>query len=119
VNLSLKQALEFGAKYSAERLSLKEDFLEIWLKILFPDEAKKVENTLLSIGLNSLCDNVIICLNRAAEDAENIYFKRTASELLADKFRPIINHSLNKVGATCYWTDVTTTYNRGPIVKTN
>jgi hypothetical protein len=119
VNLSLKQALEFGANYSAERLSLKEGFLEIWQKILFPDEAKKVENTLRSIGLNSLCDNVIPCLNKAAKDTENMYFKLKASDLLADKFRPIINHSLNKVGATCYWTYVTTTYDRGKLVKTN
>ena len=70
MNLGLKQALEFGTNYSADRLSAKDGFLgNVAIKILFPDEAKKVENTLRSIGLNSLCDNVILSLNRAAEDA--------------------------------------------------
>lgn len=148
MNLGLKQALEFGTNYSADRLSAKDGFLgNVAIKILFPDEAKKVENTLRSIGLNSLCDNVILSLNRAAEDAAieakpifvaaikqmsfqdvtNIllgqqdaattYFKRTTNNLLADKFRPIINSSLNKVGATKYWTDVTSNYNKIPLVK--
>ena len=36
---------------------------------------------------------------------------------MADKFRPIINSSLNKVGATKYWTDVTSNYNKIPLVK--
>jgi hypothetical protein len=70
MSLGLKQALEFGTNYSAERLSVKDGFFgNLAVKILFPDEARKVENTLRSIGLNSLCDNVILSLNRAAEDA--------------------------------------------------
>jgi hypothetical protein len=148
MSLGLKQALEFGTNYSADRLSTKDGFLgNIAIKILFPDEAKKVENTLRSIGLNNLCDNVILSLNRAAEDAAieakpifvaaikqmsfqdvtNIllgrqdaattYFKLNTSGLLAGKFRPIINSSLNKVGATKYWTDVTSNYNKIPLVK--
>jgi hypothetical protein len=148
MSLGLKQALEFGTNYSAERLSVKDGFFgNLAVKILFPDEARKVENTLRSIGLNSLCDNVILSLNRAAEDAAieakpifvaaikqmsfqdvtnillgqqdaaTLYFKRTTSNLLADKFRPIINNSLSKVGATRYWTDVISTYNKVPLVK--
>lgn len=148
MSLGLKQALEYGTNYSAERLSAKDGFLgNLAVKILFPEEARKVENTLRSIGLNQLCDNVIISLNRAAEDAAQeakpifiaaikqmsfqdvtnillgqqnaatLYFKRTTSDVLADKFRPIINTSINKVGATRYWADVTSRYNKIPLVK--
>lgn len=148
INLGLKQALEFGANYSADRLSAKDGYLgNLAVKILMPPEAQKVENTLRSLGLNSLCDNVIMSLNRAAEDAAiqakpifvnaikqmsfqdvtnillgqqdaaTMYFKRTTSIALADKFRPSINNSLSKVGATRYWGDLTNTYNRIPLVK--
>ncbi len=148
INLGLKQALEFGTNYSADRLSAKDGFLgNLAVKILMPPEAQKVEKTLRSLGLNSLCDNVITSLNRAAEDAAiqakpifvnaikqmsftdvtnillgqqdaaTMYFKRTTSIALADKFRPSINNSLSKVGATRYWGDLTNTYNKIPLVK--
>lgn len=148
MNLGLKQALEFGTNYSTERLSAKDGFLgNLAIKILFPEEARKVENTLRAVGLNSLCDNLIMSLNRAAEDAAiqakpifvnaikqmsfqdvtnillgqedaaTLYFKRTTSIALADKFRPVISNSLSKVGAAKYWGDVTSNYNRIPLVK--
>lgn len=148
ISLGLKQALEFGTNYSTQRLSAKDGYLgNLAVKIFFPEEAKKVENALRAIGLNSLCDNVITSLNRAAEDAAQeakpifvnaikqmsfqdvtgillgqqdaatLYFKRTTSVALADKFRPIISNSLSKVGATKYWGDVTKTYNKLPLVK--
>lgn len=148
INLGLKQALEFGTNYSAERLSTKDGYLgNLAVKIMMPPEAQKVENTLRSLGLNTLCDNVITSLNRAAEDAAiqakpifvnaikqmsfqdvtnillgqqdaaTMYFKRTTSIALADKFRPSITTSLSKVGATRYWGDLTSTYNKIPLVK--
>ncbi|WP_017258015.1 DUF4197 domain-containing protein [Pedobacter arcticus] len=148
MSLGLKQALEFGTNYSTERLSAKDGYLgNLAVKIFFPEEAKKVENALRAIGLNSLCDNVITSLNRAAEDAAQqakpifvnaikqmtfqdvtnillgqqdvatLYFKRTTSATLASKFSPIISNSLSKVGATKYWGDATSAYNRLPLVK--
>jgi hypothetical protein len=39
------------------------------VKILFPPEAQKVEKTIRNLGLNSLADQVILSLNKAAEDA--------------------------------------------------
>lgn len=144
----LKQALEIGTTQGAERLSAKDGFLgNMAVKILFPPEAAKVENTLRSLGLNALCDNVIISLNRAAEDAAkeakpifiaaikqmtiadatNIllgdqdaatqYFKRVTSTQLMQKFSPVITNSLNKVGATKYWGDAAARYNTIPFVK--
>ena len=148
IGQGLKQALEIGASQGADRLSLKDGFLgNMAVKILFPPEAVKVENTLRSLGLNSLCDNVITSLNRAAEDAAkeakpifisaikqmtiadatNIllgnqdaatqYFKRVTTAQLMEKFNPVVTNSLNKVGATKYWGDVTSRYNTIPLVK--
>ncbi len=70
ISMGLKEALEKGTGISAERLSLENGYLgNLDVKILFPEEAKNVENTLRSIGLGSMVDQVITSLNRAAEDA--------------------------------------------------
>ena len=148
ISLGLKQALEFGTSASADRLSATDGFFaNAAIKILFPEEAQKVERTLRSVGLNKLADNVILSINRAAEaaaieakpifisaikgmtfsdatnillsrqqDAATIYFKRVTGMQLQDKFRPIIESSLNRVGATKYWSDAITAYNRIPLV---
>lgn len=145
----LKQALEFGTSAGADRLSAKDGFFgNLAIKILFPPEAQKVEKTLRSVGLNALADNVILTINRAAEDAAkeakpifisaikqmtiadatNIllsgnkdaatqYFKRVTTVQLMEKFRPVITASLSKVGATKYWGDAATAYNKLPLVK--
>jgi hypothetical protein len=118
----------------------------IAVKILFPPEAQKVEKTLRSLGLGSVADNVITSLNRAAEDAAkeakpifvsaikqmtitnatNIllgnqnsateYFKKATTAQLMDKFKPVIAGSLEKVGATRYWSTATSQYNKLPMV---
>ena len=117
------------------------------VKILFPPQAKDAENTLRAIGLGKLCDKVILSLNRAAEDAAgqaepifvdaikhmsfddatNIllgnqdaatqYFKRTTTLALIAKFKPVIQASLNKVGATKYYGDAAKAYNNLPFVS--
>ena len=116
------------------------------VKILFPTEAQKVEKALRTVGLGSLADNVITSLNRAAEDAAvqakpifvsaikqititdatNIllgnndaatsYFKRVTTTQLMQAFKPVITKSLSKVGATKYWGDAASQYNRLPLV---
>jgi hypothetical protein len=148
IALGLKQALELGTSNSSERLSATDGFFgNMAIKLIFPPEAQKVERTLRGLGLNSLADNVILSLNRAAEDAAteakpifisairqmtiadatNIllgrqddaatnYFKRVTSDELRSKFRPIIESSLTKVGATRYWGDVISRYNQVPFV---
>ncbi len=148
IGLGLKQALEIGTTNGADQLSAKDGFLgNLAVKILFPPEAQKVEKTLRSIGLSSLADNVILTINRAAEDAAkeakpifisaikqmtiadatNIllgnkdaattYFKRVTTLQLMEKFRPVIANSLGKVGATKYWGDAANAYNRIPLVN--
>ncbi|WP_131539415.1 DUF4197 domain-containing protein [Pedobacter nototheniae] len=148
IGQGIKQALELGVSAGADRLSAKDGFLgNLAVKILMPPEAQKVEKTLRGLGLNSLCDNVITSLNRAAEDAAkeakpifvsaikqmtltdatNIllgnndaateYFKRVTTSQLMQKFSPIVTNSLNKVNATKYYGDLTSQYNRLPLVK--
>lgn len=148
IGQGLKQALEIGTTAGADRLSAKDGFLgNLAVKILFPPEAQKVEQTLRSIGLGSLADNVVTSLNRAAEDAAkeakpifisaikqmtiadamNIllgdkdaatqYFKRVTTSQLTEKFKPVISASLGKVGATRYWGDAAAAYNKIPLVK--
>src|SRR5690606_19058828 len=117
------------------------------IKILFPPEARKVERTLRDLGLNALCDNVVSSLNHAAENAMNearpvfvaaikemtisdamnilmggenaatAYFKSQTSAELKERFKPHIQMSLNKVGATRYWTEAAGHYNKIPLVK--
>jgi hypothetical protein len=149
IALGLKQALEFGTTSSSDRLSATDGFFaNAAVKILFPEEAQKVERTLRSVGLDKLADNVILSINRAAEaaakeakpifisavknmtipDAANIllgrqddaatqYFKRVTSDQLQTKFQPVIQTSLNNVGATRYWGDAITAYNKIPLVS--
>jgi Protein of unknown function (DUF4197) len=121
-------------------------YLNRLIRIPFPADAQRVANTLRSIGLGSQVDRFELTLNRGAEDAAKSakpiflaaiksltfkdvwgiltgekdaatnYLKRTTTEQLTTAFRPIIQQSLDKVGATRYYTDLTTRYNRIPLV---
>ncbi|MFD2872401.1 DUF4197 domain-containing protein [Mucilaginibacter ximonensis] len=67
---ALKQALQQGAVKSATKLSAVNGFFgDAAVKILLPPEAAKAERTLRKMGLNKVCDDAILSLNRAAEDA--------------------------------------------------
>jgi len=148
IGKGLKEALTQGTSKSADQLSALNGFFgNPSIKILFPPEAKKAEKTLRDIGLNELCDNVILSLNRAAEDAakqakpifidairkmtlEDVskillgppdaatqYFKQTTSAQLILAFKPVIRNSLDKVGATKYYSDAAKEYNKVPFVR--
>jgi hypothetical protein len=148
ISTGIKQALEAGISKGADQLSLKDGFLgNMAVKILFPPEAQKVERTLRSIGLGSLADNVVMSLNRAAEDAakeakpifvsaikqmtitdatnillgnENSateYFKKATTAQLMERFKPVVNASLNKIGAARYWGNAIDQYNKLPLVN--
>lgn len=117
------------------------------IKIPFPPDVKRVEDRLRQIGLGGEVDKFVMTLNRGAEDAakeakpifiEAIkqmtiddawsilrgeqdaatqYLKRTTSSLLKQKFKPVIQNSLNKVNATRYYSDIVTRYNQIPLVQ--
>lgn len=117
------------------------------IKIPFPPDTRKVEDRLRQIGLSNEVDRFIATLNHGAEDAAKEakpifisaiqqmtiqdawailkgqqdaatqYLKRTTSDQLKGKFKPVIKNSLDKVNATKYYNDLVTTYNRIPLVE--
>lgn len=144
----LKAALKAGTDLASNNLGAVDGFLaNAAVKILFPPEAKKVESTLRSIGMNQVCDDVIVSVNRAAEsavveakpifasaitsmsiqDAIGIltggqnsateYLKKSSGQALFQKFQPIVKSNLDKANATRYWGDVMGAYNNVPFVQ--
>src|ERR1700744_1200805 len=66
----IKDALLQGTSKSTSQLSAVNGFLgNAAVKIVFPPEAQKAEKTLRGLGMGKLCDQGIVSLNRAAEDA--------------------------------------------------
>ncbi|SHN25926.1 DUF4197 domain-containing protein [Mucilaginibacter sp. OK098] len=144
---ALKQALQQGTAKSSDQLSAVNGYFgNAAIKILFPPQAQKAEKTLRGLGLGKLCDNVILSLNRAAEDAakqakpifitaikhmsiqdvSNIllgnqdaatqYFKKTTTDQLTGAFKPVIQGSLDKTNATKYYSQAAGEYNKIPFV---
>ncbi len=117
------------------------------IKIPFPPDVKKVEDRLRQIGLGGEIDKFVMTLNRGAEDAAKEakpifiasikqmtiddawailkgepdaatqYLKRTTSGQLKEKFKPVIQASLDKVNATKYYGDLVNKYNSIPLVQ--
>lgn len=146
----LKEALEVGTKKGAEKLSSADGFFkDAAIKILMPDEAKKVEDKLRGIGLGEQVDNAILSMNRAAEDASKSaapifvnaikqmtiqdaagilkggdfaatdYLKNKTTSNLTEAFRPVIEQSLAKGDATKYWNTIFSNYNKFSLQKIN
>jgi hypothetical protein len=144
----LKEALNNGISKQVSKLTVTDGFFRNEaVKILLPDELKKVDKTLRDVGMSSLADEGLKVLNRAAEnavkeatpifvsavknmtftDARNIllgndtsatmYLQNTTSAQLYSKFNPVVKTSLGKVGADKVWNQIITKYNSIPLVK--
>lgn len=144
----LRDALNLGIEKQVNKLALKDGFFKNELvKIVLPDELKKVDKTLRDIGLGNLADEGLRVINRAAEDAvkeatpifvdavkgitfadarqillgaDNAatgYLERSTSTKLYNKFNPIIKSSFNKVGADRIWKNIITKYNDLPFTN--
>lgn len=144
----LKQALKQGVSKGSDQASqLDGYFKNELLKIAFPPEVIKVENTLRDMGFNKLVDDFVLSMNRAAEDAAakakpifvdaitsmtiqdawdilkgsddaaTQYLKKTTTAKLTSEFQPVIQNSLKEVGATKYYSEVIGTYNKIPLVE--
>ncbi len=144
----LKEALDNGISKQVSKLTAVDGFYRNEaVKILLPDELKKVDTALRKVGLSSLADDGIKMLNRAAEDAvkestpifvnavkqmtftdaKNIlmgddrsattYLQTTTTTPLYSKFNPVIKNSFAKVGADKVWSNIITKYNAIPFVK--
>jgi len=144
----LKEALNNGISKQVTKLTAVDGFYRNEaVKILLPEELRKVDSSLRKIGLSSLADEGLKVLNRAAEDAvkeatpifvsavknmsftdaktilmgnENSatsYLQTTTSTALYGKFNPVIKNSFTKVGADKVWTNIINKYNSIPFSK--
>jgi len=116
------------------------------IHIPLPPSLQEVQSTLQKFGMSSLVDDVELKLNRAAEeaspqtkeliwnaitemtlddaqkiyegsdDAATQYFKRTSSGDLANIIRPIVDNTLNSVGAIASYELMIGEYSKLPFV---
>lgn len=141
----LKEALRIGVEKGCTNLAKPDGFFKnAALKILMPPEAAKVESTLRSVGLNQYADDLILSMNRAAEDAcvtaapifvnaikqmtitdglnilrgdesaATAFLRSKTADNLKSTFNPIVKTSLDKVNATRYWEKAISAYNAIP-----
>lgn len=88
----LKQALNVGSDTSVTTLSKVDGYYQdLAVKILLPEEAQPVYNTINSLpGGNLLLENAILSINRAAEDAapqaKSIFTNAITDITIADGF---------------------------------
>lgn len=117
------------------------------IKIPFPPDVKKVEDRLRQMGMGADVDKFVLALNRGAEDAAKEakpilvgaikqmtiddavgilkgqpdaatqYLKKTTTPQLKEKFKPVVQKSLNKVAATQYYGELVGTYNKIPFIQ--
>jgi hypothetical protein len=148
VSGGLKEALIQGISKGADKASLTDGFFKNDLiRILLPEDVRRVENTLRQVGLGPEIDKAIQNINRGAEaaakeakpifieairqmtiqdafailngnqDAATSYLRRTTEAKLIALFQPKIQQSLNQVGATKHYTDLAQSYNSLPLVN--
>ena len=144
----LKEALNNGISKQVTKLTAVDGFYRNEaVKILLPEELRKVDTGLRRIGLSSLADEGLKVLNRAAEDAvkeatpifvdavRNMtftdaksilmgnessatnYLQNSTSTALYGKFNPVIKSSFTKVGADKVWANIITKYNSIPLIN--
>ncbi|MFC3196021.1 DUF4197 domain-containing protein [Parapedobacter deserti] len=142
VSGALKEALSIGVREGIQKLGAEDGYFRNELvKILLPEELRKVDATLRRVGLGKLADQGLLLLNRAAEDAvqegapifanaitsmtfddaKNIllgdsvaatsYLMGKTSEQLFAAFKPKVEGSLGKVGADRVWGQLISQYN--------
>ena len=88
----LKEALTTGAKNAAQKLAAENGYYgDLSVKILLPDEAKVIVDNISKLpGGDKLVDDVILRINRAAEDAAReaapIFVNSITSMTITDAF---------------------------------
>ena len=118
------------------------------IKILMPEKIKMITDGLSKIGYQKQVDDFILSMNRAAEiaapkartffidaikemtfdDARKIlnggdtaasdYFEGKTKDKLYNEFKPIISSSMNEIGVTRYYKDMTSKFTSLPFMKT-
>ena len=144
----LRQALDNGIDKQVTKLTQKDGFYRNELvKILLPQELRKVDKTLRDIGLGNLADEGLRAINRAAEDAvkeatpifvdavkqitftdakqillgsdnaATTYLQNKTNSALYAKFSPVIDKSFSRVGANQIWSNIINKYNAIPLTN--
>jgi len=144
----LKEALNKGVTTQVSKLTQADGFYKNEaVKILMPEELVKVDQALRKMGMNSLADDGIKALNRAAEDAvkeatpifistiknmsitdaksillgadnsATTYLQTSTTNALYAKFSPVVQTSIGKVGADVVWGNIIKKYNSLPFVS--
>jgi len=144
----LKEALNIGIKKAVDVLGKPNGFsTDKEVKIAFPEEIKKVDKTLRSVGLGKLSDDFIKQLNTSAEkavvlatpilidaiksmtfdDAMKIlmggegsatkYFETKTNTNLYSAFKPKVKEVLDQYGVSASYSTLMTKYNAMPFVS--
>lgn len=146
----LKEALKVGSQNAVNKLAAENGFYKDPVTFIkFPQEAIKVKEYALKLGMDQQVNKFEETLNRAAEaavkeaypvfadaitkmtfsDAKNIlqgnddaatqYFKKQTWSQLHDLFYPKVKQATEKVALTKYWDPLVTQYNKTTIVTGN
>lgn len=138
----LKEALSRGAEKAANLASVTDGFYKNQLLyIVFPEDAQRVKDKALALGLDAQVEKFELTLNRAAEEAakeaapvflnavkgmtvqdgfailnggENSatnFLKQKTTAELNSKFGPIVSQAIDKVELTKYWDPLANAYN--------
>ncbi|MBQ4820396.1 DUF4197 domain-containing protein [Aquimarina sp. MMG016] len=144
----LRQALDKGIDKQVTKLTQKDGFYRNELvKIILPEELRKVDKALRDVGLDNLADEGLKVMNRAAEDAvkeatpifvnavkqitfadakqillgnndaATQYLQGKTNNALYQKFNPVIKKSFSKVGADQIWANIINKYNAIPFTS--
>lgn len=144
----LRQALDFGIDKQVTKLTQEGGFFNNQLvKILLPEELRKVDKALRDVGLSKLADEGLKVLNSAAEyavkeatpifvnavknitftdakdillgndDAATLFLTSKTKTSLYSKFNPVIKNSFSKVGADAIWNNLINKYNGLPFTS--
>lgn len=144
----LKEALSIGTNAAVQLVSQEDGYFgnEI-IKILMPEDLRKVTDTLSRIGFQQQVDEFVLSMNRSAEkaapgaidifveaikamtfeDATGIltggdtaatdYFKEKTSSPIYETFKPIISTSMSEVGVTQAYKQLTDKYASLPLMS--
>jgi hypothetical protein len=144
----LKDALNVGTGTATKVVSAVGGYYNnAQIKIPFPPEVQKVQQTLSSMGMQKQVDDFVRSLNNAAEEAAKsaapvfvdavkqmtvddglkilkgrdneatLYLQAHTQDKLKTQYKPIVNSVLDKVNATKYWKTLADAYNKIPFIQ--
>ena len=143
----LKEALRLGAERAVSSTSAADGFWgNALIRVPFPEEAIKVKNTLLDLGITKPIEDFERTLNKAAEAAakeavpvfvdaitsmtiqdgftilrggENAatnFLRERTSGALRARFAPVVQNATQQVALTSYWQPLATAYNTATLL---